>query len=97
MRRHDERTKRRRISSRIFVVARIRDGAPLLVSAALVLAARARPDLLADSADVHVGLAADLYRSAEWRARPGRADIHRRGDVVGYLVPRTTRLFHFIS
>ena len=47
-----------------FSVNRVRrHGAALLVSAALVLAARARPDLLADGADADVGLPADSTSS----------------------------------
>src|SRR5664280_3756515 len=81
---------------RPFHQSRARHGAALLVSAALVLAARARPDLLADGADADVGLPATL-RVAERRAvRAHQRRVHRRGAVVGYSIPRSARIFDFV-
>src|SRR6476646_9627507 len=61
-------------SGRVLADACRRHGVALLVPAALVMAARARPDLLADRADVHVGLSADLHRQDERHAGARRAD-----------------------
>src|SRR4051794_11488540 len=69
-----------------------RNGAPPLVSAQLILAAGARPDLLAGGADADVGLSAAI-RLAELRLlHEGSRHIHRRGDAVGHPVPRSARL-----
>src|SRR5690349_21491685 len=72
--------------SHILADACRRHGVALLVPAALVVAARARPDLLADCADVHVGFPANLHRQDERHAGARRADLHRRRDVVGHPV-----------
>src|SRR6516165_6565003 len=79
-------------SRRVLADAGRRHGVALLVFAALVVATRARPDLLADRADVHVGLPADLHRQDERHAGARRADLHRRGDAVGHPVSRPTRV-----
>ena len=63
-RRRDDHAIARAIA--VFAAPRVRDGAAALVSAQLVLAARARPDLLAGGADADVGLPAKL-RVAELR------------------------------
>src|SRR3954452_20453923 len=69
-----------------------RNGAPPLVSAQLILAAGARPDLLAGGADADVGLSAAI-RLAELRLlHEGSRHIHRRGDAVGHPVSRSARL-----
>src|SRR5882757_10542904 len=72
------------------------DGAAPLVSAQLVLATRARPDLLAGRADADVGLPAAV-RLAELRLlhESGR-HLHRRGDAVGHSVPRPARILDFV-
>src|SRR3954471_13926162 len=81
---------RRRLPQRLPPPHR-RDGAALLVSLALVLAARRRPDLLAGRADADVGIPAALSRRpAEPRGAGGRR-IHRRGAAVGHPVPRPDR------
>src|SRR4029079_10696091 len=77
---------------RVFVGARLRHGAALLVPAALVVAARARSHLLADRADVHVGLLADVCRPTGRRRCACRSDFPRRGDAVGHAVPRPARV-----
>src|SRR5665213_4262235 len=93
-RRRDDQQRRR---PRLLVQPRALHGAPLLVFAALVLAARARPDLLADRADADVGLPAAL-RVAERRAvRAHGRSFHRRGAAVGYSIPRPARLLDLIS
>src|SRR5262249_25404179 len=79
-------------SGRILVRARGRHGGALLVLAALVLAARVRPDLLADRADVHVGVPADLHRSVRRAAGARRTDVHWRSHAVGHFVPRPARV-----
>ena len=90
------RNDRQRQRPRFFRQSRRRHGAALLVSAALVLAARARPDLLADGADADVGLPAAL-RDAERRVVRARdRRVHRRGAAVGYSVPRPARIFDFV-
>src|SRR5664280_1004550 len=90
------RNDRQRQRPRPFHQSRARHGAALLVSAALVLAARARPDLLADGADADVGLPATL-RVAERRAvRAPQRRVHRRGAIVGYSIPRSARIFDFV-
>src|SRR6478609_1346713 len=83
-------------SCRVLADASRRYGVALLVPAALVVAARARPDLLADRADVYVGLSADLHRQDERHAGARRADLHRRRDAVGHPVPRPARVFDLI-
>src|SRR5665811_1484726 len=84
-RRRNERPRYRR---RIFRQSRCRHGAALLVSAALVLAAHSRSDLLAGRADADVGLPAAL-RVAECRLlRARRRRVHRLGAAVGHSVPR---------
>ena len=81
---------------RVLAAPRRRDGAAPLVSAELVLAARARPDLLAGGADADVGLPAAV-RLAELRLlREGRRHLHRRGDAVGHPVPRPARLLDLV-
>src|SRR5215211_1405390 len=66
------------------VSPRRRDGAALLVSAALVLAASAGVDLLAGGADADVGLSADVCIGERRLLRAGRGDFHRRGAAVGH-------------
>src|ERR1019366_3326824 len=91
------RNERPRFRRRIFRQSRGRHGAALLVSAALVLAAHPRPDLLADRADADVGLPAAL-RLAECRLlRARRRRVHRLGAALGYPVPRPARIFDLVS
>src|SRR3954471_6896022 len=73
-----------------------RDGAAPLVSVELVLAAGARPDLLAGGADADVGIPAAI-RFAELRLlHAGRRHLHRRGDAVGHPVPRAARILDLV-
>src|SRR5437868_14319192 len=73
------------------------DGAAPLVSAQLVLAARARPDLLASGADADVGLPAAV-RLAELRLlHEGGRHFYRGGDAVGHPVPGPAWILDFVS
>ena len=92
-RRRNDRQRRR---PRLFRQPRRRHGAALLVSAALVLAARARPDLLADGADADVGLPAALRVAERRPLRARRRRVHRRGAAVGHPVPRPARIFDLV-
>src|SRR5690349_16086573 len=75
----------------IFAAPGRRDGVAPLVPAQFVVAARARPDLLAGRADVDVGLSAKL-RIAELRLLHACSrHVHRRGDAVGHPVSRSAR------
>src|SRR5664279_2785057 len=64
----------------VLATPRFRDGAAPLVSAQLVLAARARPDLLARRADADVGLPAAIRLPELRLLHEGRRHLHRRGD-----------------
>src|SRR6185437_671088 len=75
---------------------RRRDGAPLLVSAALVLAAHSRSRLLADGADADVGLFAALRVAKRRVLRARRRRVHRFRAAMGHPVPRPTRVFDLI-
>src|SRR4029077_9811654 len=72
----------------VFVAPGGRDGAALLVSAAVVLRAARRAHLLAGRADADVGVSADLSRGPDRSFCTRRRRAHRRRDVVGYPVPR---------
>ena len=73
-----------------------RDGAALLVPAALVVGAAHRAHLLAGRADADVGLPADLYRPERQHLRARRRLVHRRGAAVGHPVPRPARLLDLV-
>src|SRR5579884_1616658 len=94
--RQSQRNDRGRLSDGPIVLAHRRNGASLLVSLAFVLAARARPDLLADRADADVGFPADVRRAKCRLLCPRRRRVHRLRAVVGYPVPRATRLLDLI-
>src|ERR1051325_10066618 len=80
----------------LLAAPRRRDGAAALVFAQLVLAARARPDLLAGGADADVGLPAAV-RLAELRLlHESRGHLHRCGDAMGHPVPRSARLLDLV-
>src|SRR5258706_8337345 len=72
------------------------DGAAPLVSAQLVLAARARPDLLACRADADVGLPAAVRLAELQLLHESGWHLHRRGDAVGHSVPRPARILDLI-
>ena len=74
-----------------------RDGAALLVSADVVVAAAAGADLLAGAADHHLGLSAELHFAERQFLRARRRHADRRGDPVGHPVPRPARLLDFVS
>ena len=76
---------------------RRRDGAALSLSAALVLDAAARADLLAGGAAVRLGLPAALHHAECRLLRPRRRHVHRRGADVGHPVPRPARLLGLVS
>src|ERR1700691_3810478 len=73
-----------------------RDDAALLVSAALVMAAAARPRLLAHGSDAHLGLPAILHRQQCWLLRPRRRHLYRGGAALGHPVSRPTWLLHLV-
>src|SRR5262245_2313403 len=79
----------------VFAQSCRRNGATLLVSAALVLAAHSRPDLLADRADADVGFSTDLYFAERRIFRAGQRRVHRRGPTVGYPVSWSARVLDF--
>src|SRR6201999_2404625 len=76
---------------RQFVAADRGDDAALLVPVALVLAAAARPCLLADSTDGHLGFSAILYFQQCRLLRPCRRHTYWRGAAMGHFVPRPAR------
>src|SRR6185312_9151597 len=86
-----------RTHPQLLLLPRRRDGAALLVSAVVVLAAHSRPYLLADGTDADVGIPADVRRAARWFVCARRRRVHRLGAVVGYPLPRTARLLDFVS
>src|ERR1700760_1719220 len=92
-----ERARRPAVRLRGLGAAHRRDDRPLLVPAALVLAAAARAHLLAGGADADVGLSAALYRRELRVLRPCRRHLHRRGAAVGHPVPRPARLLGIVS
>src|SRR5258708_807260 len=79
--------------SRDFAASHPCDGAALLVSPDVVLAAASGADLLAGAADHHLGFPAELHLAdlGLFRARRRLAD--RRCHPVGHPVPRPARLF----
>src|SRR5580693_3445379 len=81
-RRRNERV-RRACRSVLSPPGRCNDAA-LLVSAALVVAAAARPGLLADRADADLGIPAILHRHQRRLFRARRRHLHRRGAAVGH-------------
>src|SRR6476659_3806974 len=85
--RHEQRRPGGRCPSRDFAASHPCDGAALLVSPDVVLAAAAGADLLACAADHHLGLPAELHLAiiGIFCARRRLAD--RRGDPVGHSVP----------
>src|SRR5947209_4053476 len=76
----------------VLAASRRCNGAPPLVSAQLVLAARARSDLLAGRADADVGLSATIRLAELGLLHEGGRHFHRGGDAVGHPVPRSARL-----
>src|SRR5690242_15280621 len=72
------------------------DDPALLVHPAIVLAAHAGAGLLADAADHHLGLPAELYQRQCRLLRPRRRHADRRRDPVGHPVPRPARLLHLL-
>src|SRR5580693_7949434 len=89
-RQRNDNDRRRRLG--FLAAAHRRDDAALLVSLALVMAAAARPGLLADGADGHLGLPAILHRAECRLFCPSRRHLHRRRAAVGHSVPRPARL-----
>src|SRR3954463_14355018 len=83
--------------SRNFAAAHPCDGAALLVSPDVVLAAAAGADVLAGIAGHHLGFPAKLYLADLGVLRPRRRLADRRGDPVGHIVPRSARLFDLVS
>src|SRR3974377_123051 len=71
------------------------DAAPL-VPVALVLAAPARSDLLADGANGDLGIPAILHRPQCRLFRARRRHFHRRGAAVGHSVPGPAWLLDFV-
>src|SRR5437879_2355119 len=84
-------------ASRHFAAPHPCDGAALLVSADVVLAAAAGADLLAGAADQHLGLSAELYLADVGVFRARRRFADRRGDPVGHPVPRPARFLDLFS
>ena len=74
---------------------RRRHGAALLVSAALVLAAHPRPDLLADGADADVGLPADLRRAERRLLRAAPAACSSARCCCGTSCSAASSAFRF--
>src|ERR1700759_4857055 len=81
-----ERARRPAVRLRGLGAAHRRDDRPLLVPAALVLAAADRFHLLAGRADAYVVLSAPLYRAKLRVLRPCRRHINRRSVAVGHPV-----------
>src|SRR5919112_180013 len=77
----------------VFAAPRRRDGAALLVSAALTVRAADRARLLAGRADADVGLPADLSRGPGEPLRPGWRHAGRRRNAVGHPIPWAARVF----
>src|SRR5215470_11087484 len=76
--------------------ARRRHGLALSLSAALVVVARARADLLAGGAAPGLGLPAVLHR-AEFRfLRPRRRRLHWRRHDVGHSLSRPARVLDLV-
>src|SRR6516162_7861048 len=74
-----------------------RDDPALLVPVAVLLAAASGTDILAGAAGHHLGVPANLYRAKCQLLPSRRRYADRRGDPVGYPVPRPARLFHLLS
>src|SRR6185436_18590102 len=81
----------------VLAAPRRRDGAALLVSAALVVRAADRADLLANRTDADVGLPANLSGGTDQPLRAGGRRADRRRDAVGHPVPRTARFLDLVS
>src|SRR6267154_1271918 len=73
-----------------------RDGAALLVSPDVVVAAASGADLLAGAADHHLGLPAELHLADFGILRARRRLADRRRHPVGHSVPRPARLFDLV-
>src|SRR5882757_3787277 len=91
------RHERDRYASRDLAAPHPCDGAALLVSPDVVLAAAAGTGLLAGIADHHLGLSAELYLADLGIFRARRRFADRRGDPVGHPVPRPARFFDLVS
>src|SRR5579863_851972 len=76
--------RKRASAGRKFTAAHRRDDAAVLVPATLVVAAAARPCLLADGANGHVGLPAILHRDKYRFLRARWRHLYRCCAVVGY-------------
>src|SRR6187431_3553643 len=94
--RHERRCPRARAPPRHCLASYPRDGAALLVSPDVVLAAAPGTGLLAGAADHHLGLFAELHCAIVGFFRPRRRLADRRGDPVGHPVPRPARLFDLV-
>src|SRR5258706_15247191 len=93
-RRHNERVLLH--ASELLAAPDWRAGAALLVSAALLLAAAARTDLLVDGAGADLGIDPALCRAALGIFRARRRHADRRHAAVGNPFPRAARLFRFL-
>ncbi|GCC46654.1 hypothetical protein chiPu_0030927, partial [Chiloscyllium punctatum] len=82
--------------ARHFTAAHQCDGAALLVSPDVVMAAAPGADLLAGIADHHLGLPAELHLADLGLLRQSGRHADRRGDPVGYPVPRPARLLDLV-
>src|ERR1041384_2934593 len=91
-RRRTRRNERARRRARLLAGAHRRHGAALLLPAALVLAAAARPHLLAGRADADVGFPPALPRPERRLLRSRRRHVHRRRALVGHPVSWPARL-----
>src|SRR3974390_3716917 len=81
---------------RIVGAPHLGDDAASLVPAALVLAAPARSDLLADGANGDLGIPAILHCHQCRLFRPRRRHFYRRGAAMGHFVPGPAWLFDFV-
>src|SRR5436309_9992934 len=94
--RRGHRRERDHSPSRHFLAPYPGDGAALLVSADVVLAAAAGANLLAGAADHHMGLSAELHFAERQFLCACRRHADRGGDPVGHPVPRPARLFDLV-
>src|SRR5207302_8429624 len=95
-RRHERGRPRDRHPSRHFLASYPGNGAALLVSLDVVVAAAAGADLLAGAADHHLGLSAELHFAIVGILCQRRRLADRRRDPVGHPVPRPARLFDLV-